>query len=189
MRYITYIIPAIFLLFTVNAAIAKKAPQAENNNLSKLAKPKWPSDSVRTIHIYGMNQLKFAVKNAKQKGIVTGKKIGREKLPQLKEIIAKPGEKIKIRFTSDSKSMSHNFVLLKQTANPTKFARAAMQAKSNGYIPKSNENEIVAHTPLTGPGKTTQITFTVPQKKGNYAFLCSFPGHYFSGMKGILKVK
>ena len=39
------------------------------------------------------------------------------------------------------------------------------------------------------PGETAEVTFKVPAAPGSYTFLCSFPGHFVAGMKGLLVVK
>jgi azurin len=43
-------------------------------------------------------------------------------------------------------------------------------------------------TPLVNGGTTFQLDFKAPDKPGEYAFICSFPGHWRM-MKGILKVE
>lgn len=108
------------------------------------------------------------------------------------DIEAKPGETIKVELTVVSNfpkmAMSHNFVLLKADADATAFATAAAKASDNEYIPAGMTDQIIAHTPLAGGGETVEVTFTVPEKTGDYQYLCSFPGHFMSGMKGTLKV-
>jgi uncharacterized cupredoxin-like copper-binding protein len=42
---------------------------------------------------------------------------------------------------------------------------------------------------MLGPGQMGDVIFTTPTKPGEYPFLCSFPAHYQSGMKGVLVVK
>ena len=42
---------------------------------------------------------------------------------------------------------------------------------------------------VLGPNETGEVTFTAPAQAGNYPFLCSFPGHFLTGMKGMLVVK
>ena len=36
---------------------------------------------------------------------------------------------------------------------------------------------------------TVEVTFDAPTEPGEYVYLCSFPGHYAAGMKGLLVVK
>jgi uncharacterized cupredoxin-like copper-binding protein len=33
------------------------------------------------------------------------------------------------------------------------------------------------------------VKFTAPQAPGEYPFICTFPGHYAIGMKGVLVVR
>ena len=44
-------------------------------------------------------------------------------------------------------------------------------------------------TGLAGPNETVEVTFAAPTAPGSYAFVCSFPGHYALGMRGVLTVK
>lgn len=83
-------------------------------------------------------------------------------------------------------AMGHNFVLLTQGTSISDFAKEALNAKENEYIPK-DQKDVIAHTNLIGGGESTKVTFNAPAK-GEYDFLCSFPGHY-SIMKGKFIVK
>ncbi|PYF70596.1 azurin [Pedobacter nutrimenti] len=89
--------------------------------------------------------------------------------------------------TLDKNAMGHNFVLLKSGTDINAFAKKALEAKNNGYIPKSESASIIAHTKLLGGGESDTITFSVDEK-GTYDFICSFPGHV-SMMKGKLIVE
>ena len=80
--------------------------------------------------------------------------------------------------------MGHNFVLLKKGVNVDEFAKKATLAKSNDYIP--NSDETIAFTKMLGGGESTTISFMVPQA-GTYTYICSFPGHYMI-MRGELIV-
>lgn len=125
----------------------------------------------RTITIEAGNNLRFSVE----------------------KITATPGEKITIKLTNKTSlpaaAMSHNLVLLKQSADPSAFNSAAMGAKANDYIPQDKLDQVVAHTGLVAGGETATITFTVPSKPGKYVYICTFPGHFAAGMKGVLIVK
>ena len=88
--------------------------------------------------------------------------------------------------TMPKAAMGHNFVLLTQGTELSKFANDAVKASDNDYIPTDKTN-IIANTELIGGGETTEVTFNAPVK-GTYDFLCSFPGHY-SIMKGKFNVK
>jgi len=108
------------------------------------------------------------------------------------EIEAKPGQTIKVELTGVSDfpkmAMSHNFVLLKADADAMSLATAAAQHSDNDYIPPKMTDEIIAHTPLAGGGDTVTVTFKAPEKPGSYQYICTFPGHFASGMKGTLEV-
>ena len=101
----------------------------------------------------------------------------------LNEIKVKEGQTVKLTLNHTGKAplmaMGHNFVLLAQGSSFSDFAMAAMSAKDNDYIPKDMESSVIAHTKTIGGGESVSIEFTAPAK-GEYDFLCSFPGH--SGM-------
>jgi azurin len=86
-------------------------------------------------------------------------------------------------------AMGHNFVLLKKGSDVKAFADAAVAAAATEYIPASKTDQIVAHTKLLGPKQTDEITFKAPTEPGEYPFICSFPAHFLSGMKGVIVVK
>lgn len=109
------------------------------------------------------------------------------------EINAAPGEKIKIQLTTISNlpkvAMAHNVVILKEDTDVKSFANASASARDNSFIASEYTDQIIASTPLAGGGETVEINFIVPEETGNYTYICSFPGHYTAGMKGILVVK
>lgn len=108
---------------------------------------------------------------------------------------AKPGQKIQVTIknigTTPKFSMGHNFVMLDKTvttSNVTKFLDAASTEAAHDYVPPGSK-EVLAHSKLLGPNETDTVTFTAPQVPGEYLYLCSFPGHYSQGTKGIMTVK
>ena len=109
------------------------------------------------------------------------------------EITAKPGETIHIQLkntgTIPKMAMAHNVVVLKPTTKVVDFNTAAASARDTDFIPAAMKAEVVAFTPLAGPGETVETTFKVPAAAGTYPFMCSFPGHFTAGMKGNLVVK
>jgi len=55
------------------------------------------------------------------------------------------------------------------------------------YIP--DDTRIIARTAgLLKGGQSETVTFTAPAA-GTYVYLCTFPGHFEEGMKGVLRVK
>ena len=105
------------------------------------------------------------------------------------------GQKIAITLkntgTTPKLSMGHNLVVLDRGVNEqnvTKFLDTASTEASHDYVP-TGAKEVLAHTKLLGPGETDTITFNAPQIPGAYLYVCSFPGHYSQGTKGIMTVK
>jgi len=47
---------------------------------------------------------------------------------------------------------------------------------------------VLAKTELLGPGKSDSVTLTAPREPGSYDYVCTFPKHYASGMKGVMTV-
>ncbi len=128
-------------------------------------------DDIRTIEIIGTDNMKFDVTS----------------------IEAAPGEEITIKLTTKSnipkQAMAHNVVVLDKDADVGAFANASARARDNDYLAPDYKDDIVAATGLAGGGETVEVTFTVPEETGNYEYICSFPGHYGAGMKGVLTVK
>ncbi len=110
-----------------------------------------------------------------------------------KQIIAKPGEKLKIRIVSMAQTpkivMAHNFVLLKLGTDIKKFTDAAANARATDFIPPAFKTSILANAGMVGPGESMEVVFVAPKAPGKYTFLCSFAGHYVAGMWGELIVK
>jgi azurin len=108
-------------------------------------------------------------------------------------IEARPGEEIKVILTNNGTQpvevMGHNWVLLKMGSDVAAFDAAALNSKATGYIPDALKDEIIAHIDLLGPRKSGEVTFKAPDAPGDYPFLCTFPAHYQTGMKGFLTVK
>lgn len=111
----------------------------------------------------------------------------------VKQIIAKPGEKIRLRLVSigtmPKMVMAHNWVLLKGGTNVKAFVDAAAAARATDFIPAKMKGSILAMTDMVGPGERLEVTFTAPTAPGTYDYICSFAGHYAAGMFGKLVVK
>jgi azurin len=109
------------------------------------------------------------------------------------KIDAKPGEQIKVQLTAVSSmpkaEMAHNFVLLAKNTPLDMFVMEAAMARATDYIPASKKSFVLASTKMAGGGETVEVTFTAPKEPGEYLYICTFPGHYLAGMKGVLVVK
>jgi azurin len=129
------------------------------------------NDDVRELTIKGTDNLKFS----------------------MELVEASPGEKIRMTLEVISNmpktAMGHNIAIVDKDADVDEFVMQSMSAKDNEYIAPDLEDQVVAFTEMIGGGETSVIEFTVPEEPGDYVFVCTFPGHYFAGMKGILRVK
>jgi azurin len=109
------------------------------------------------------------------------------------EIAAKPGETLRIVLkntgTMPKLVAGHNLVVLKLGTDQVEFTKAAFNARDTEFIPPAMKTAVLAATTLAGPGETVEVTFKVPAKAGAYPYVCSFPGHFALGMKGMLNVK
>ena len=105
---------------------------------------------------------------------------------------AKPGQKITLTMknvgTQPKEAMAHNFVLLEKNTDPARFIEAGQSETANDYIPRAQASRVIAKTKLTGPGESDTVTFRAPTVPGTYDYVCTFPGHYVSGMKGVMTV-
>lgn len=125
----------------------------------------------KSVYIEGNDQMKFTVE----------------------EIRAQPGQTIEITLKTVSNlpkaQMAHNWVLLKKDTDVQAFISEGQQHSDNEYLAPSFENQIIALTGMLGADEQETITFTAPNEKGEYMYVCTFPGHYAAGMKGKLIVE
>lgn len=104
-------------------------------------------------------------------------------------VTATAGQLVELSFHNVSTTFQHNWVLVaggEAVADQVNQAATAAGADSE-YIP-ADTTQILAHTKLTARGESETITFTAPATAGEYMYLCTFPGHYLAGMKGIFVV-
>lgn len=108
-------------------------------------------------------------------------------------ITAKPGETLHVVLkavgTMPRIAMMHDFVLLKPGTDAMAFVNATAQDKPGSPLPPALKAQVLASSPFAAGGETVDVTFKAPIKPGNYTYLCTFPGHFQSGMKGTLVVK
>lgn len=88
-----------------------------------------------------------------------------------------------------AKTMGHNIVVV-DSANVQAVATDGMSAGiANQYV-KPGDERVYGFSKIIGGGETTTLTFKTDKLKvgGDYAFFCSFPGHW-AIMKGKLEFK
>lgn len=160
---------AVLLLAGCNRSETTDATPASSSE-SPAASASAPAHG-RAIEITGNDAMKFSVT----------------------EITAKPGEALAVTLknvgTMPKFSMGHNWVLLAADTDVDAFNGATAMAAKTDYIPAEFKSSIIAATKLLGPNESDTVVFHAPSKPGTYVFLCSFPGHFQVGMKGVLIVK
>ena len=97
----------------------------------------------------------------------------------------KSGQKVSLTFknTATTPVMKHNVVILTDKNVINEVGTAAITAKN--YLP--DHPAILAATPIVEPGQKATIEFKAPSSPGEYAFICTYPGHYMM-MQGIMVV-
>jgi len=102
------------------------------------------------------------------------------------------GQDVTLTFTNaglmPKEQMAHNWILLKAGTDASAFVNAAVSHKADDYFPTELADEVIAHTKLLGPKQSDTIHFKAPAASGEYTYLCTFPGHFISGMHGVLVV-
>jgi uncharacterized cupredoxin-like copper-binding protein len=103
-------------------------------------------------------------------------------------LTAKAGEKVTLTFKNNSTAQSHNLIIVNggDDAATAVDEAAAEAGDAAGYVP-ADASTMIAHTALLAPGGSETIEFTAPAA-GTYSFICTYPGHYGAGMKGVLTV-
>ncbi len=107
-----------------------------------------------------------------------------------KTLTAKPGEALSLTFRNPD-VVPHNWMLAKpgtlQTmGNLTNLMITDPKGLAKHYVPESPD--VLTYTDMVNPGQSFTIHFHAPQQKGEYPYLCTFPGHWMV-MNGILRVE
>jgi plastocyanin len=101
----------------------------------------------------------------------------------------KPGSIIDVNF-ENSDEMIHNLIFAVGDGKTIdQIAESALKLGEKGmemgFVPK--DSSILASIGLVQPGKKASVRFTAPEEKGDYPYVCTFPGHSLT-MRGIMKV-
>jgi azurin len=92
--------------------------------------------------------------------------------------------------TTPKFSMGHNWVLLGAGVDAQAFVVGSAESVTTDYIPGPPlKAQVLAASKLLGPKERDTVTFTAPTTPGRYEFVCSFPGHFQVGMRGVLIVQ
>jgi len=100
-----------------------------------------------------------------------------------------PDSRVKLTL-SNTDAMQHNLVLCARGKDvATKVAAATLQlgasASEKHYVP--DMDEVLASTKAIFLDQSDTIWFRAPKQPGDYAYVCTLPGHSFT-MKGIMHV-
>jgi azurin len=112
----------------------------------------------------------------------------------VKKFQVAPNESVRLIFKNIGSipkiAMGHNLVLLKKNVDALAFGQKVLASggSATNALPKSLLGEVIAHSELLGPGESETIEFNAPEEKGDYQYVCTFPGH-FAMMRGIMEVK
>ena len=107
-----------------------------------------------------------------------------------KQLLAKAGEKLTIRFKNPD-VVPHNWLLakpgsLQKLGEKCNLMITDPQGMQKHYVPDSDD--VIAYTDMTNPKGEFVIHLTAPKEKGDYPYLCTFPGHWMV-MNGVMKVE
>lgn len=121
--------------------------------------------------------------------IVKIKSVREMLLFDVKTFTVKAGKTVEIVFENPD-AMQHNIVIGKPKSLE-KIGKAAdkmitdPEGATKNYVP--NIPEILFSSSLVNPDQTVRLRFTAPAKKGDYPYVCTFPGHWRI-MNGVMKV-
>ena len=102
-------------------------------------------------------------------------------------IVLPAGAPIRMVFVNSSRLKPHNWIMGREFVKIAELVQSGLNSRSSReFIP--NESLIHAATPLVAPRARVVIKSDAPHVPGNYAFLCTVPGHSEDGMHGKLIV-
>ncbi|SKA97051.1 Azurin [Prosthecobacter debontii] len=107
-----------------------------------------------------------------------------------KQLTVKAGEKLTLTFKNPD-VVPHNWLLakpgsLQKLGDKVNLMITDPQGLAKHYVPESDD--VLVYTDMTQPKQSFTIHFEAPQEKGDYPYLCTFPGHWMV-MNGVLKVE
>ena len=107
----------------------------------------------------------------------------------VEQLEAKAGEKVAIVLTNnDPLGLMHNLAVI-APGSRQKVVLAALsigpKAVAQNFVP--DMPEVLAATPQVAPGRKYTLYMTIPEKAGDYPYVCTYPGHG-QVMFGTLKV-
>ncbi len=98
-------------------------------------------------------------------------------------IVVEVGKTFEIILKNDD-FMPHNLVIVQpDSRNDVGLAAAVMKPdqiddQGRPFIPQSQLDKILAATPLLEAGEEARLQLVAPEMKGDYEYVCTFPGHH-----------
>ncbi|WP_304233861.1 PVC-type heme-binding CxxCH protein [Jiulongibacter sediminis] len=122
--------------------------------------------------------------------VVTIKAVREAMKYDLTEFTVKAGEMVELVFENPD-AMQHNLLIIQPNSTEKVGEAADIMAQDargaeRNYTPSMSE--ILFSTPLVNPDETFRLRFKAPDVKGDYPYICTFPGHWRL-MQGVMKVK
>jgi len=148
-----------------NTSEVRETPKVNLKRVTKMPS-NWNENDIETIEITTVPVLQFSRK--------------------LIEVEA--GTKVRLVFANPD-DMLHNFLLVKPNTVDKVVKEAfdlGLDGSGQDYVPDSPD--VLFHTKIIEPETEDTIYFEVPKTKGDYTFVCTFPGHG-QIMRGIFRVK
>lgn len=105
----------------------------------------------------------------------------------IESITVKEGSWVRINLENKGidNAMLHNIVFINYGTRKKVASEAIKIWPSQNFV--ENKKNIIAYSGISKPGETVTLEFKAP-KKGNYEFLCTYPGHA-EIMRGYFFVK
>lgn len=162
------------------------------------ANDKWISKAIHIAsyrngsaqNIAGMGPFAESVKLGEPGQVIIIKPVQNAMKFDKEKINVKAGSVVEIVF-DNTDFMQHNLLILQQ-GSLNKVGAAAdklamdPEGASMNYTPKIPE--VLYATPLVNPDNKFTLKFKAPAQKGDYPYICSFPGHWRI-MKGVMEVR
>ena len=98
------------------------------------------------------------------------------------------GAPVKLTFSNDC-VMPHNLVILRADAETALVAAVnamGLEGMEKHFVPEVPG--LVAATTLLQPATQELLSFNAPEKEGDYPYVCTFPGHWYT-MRGVMRVR
>lgn len=139
-----------------------------------------------SLALFVLASAAFAAPAAVKLELATGTAKNKEEMVFSKDKLAvKAGAKVSLTFKNNaSKSMMHNFVLVKPGKAQGVIDASVAAGPDKGWV--ADSADIIAKGKLIDGGESETIEFTAPSEPGEYPYICTFPGH--ATMKGVMKV-